>query len=60
MSLVPQVTLHSFSKWVINLVGPINPPIKMSGAGYIIIMAGYLTEWDEEELVKDCSVETIV
>jgi hypothetical protein len=39
-------------------VGPINPPVKIRGARYIIIATEYLTRWEKATPVKDCNVET--
>ena len=58
MFLVPQVTLQAFDKWVVDFVGPINPPRKLMGAHYIIIETNQLTRWDEATPLKDCTVVT--
>jgi hypothetical protein len=58
MPLAPYMTLQAFEKWAIDFVGPINPPGKHIGARYIITVTEYLTRWDEERAVKDCSVST--
>jgi hypothetical protein len=52
------VTLQAFNKWVIDFVGPINPPSKRIGERYIITTTKYLIRWVEVALVKDYSVET--
>ena len=45
MSLVPQLTLQTFDKWVVDFMGLINPPSKRTGARYIITATNYLNRW---------------
>ena len=56
MSLVPQVTLKTFDKWEVDFEGPINQLGKIIGVGYILTTTNYLTRWDEETPVKDCTI----
>jgi hypothetical protein len=56
MPLAPQLTIHAFEKWAIGFVGTINPLGKCTRAQYIIIATKYLTRWEEEREVKECSV----
>ena len=58
MSLVPQVNLQAFDKWVVNFVGPINPLGKWTGDRYINIVKKYLTRWVEATIVRDCTAAT--
>ena len=60
MSLVTQITLQAFEKWVVDFVIPINPPRKRIGARYIITAMDYLTRWYEPTPVKGCTVTTTV
>ena len=53
--LVPQVTLQPFDKWVMEFVGPINPPQKRIDARYIITTTNYLTRWAEVTPIVDCT-----
>ena len=58
MSLVPQITLQTFDKWVVDFVGPISPTWTHMAARYIITATDYLTRWDEATPVKDCTTTT--
>jgi transposase InsO family protein len=58
MPLAPKMNLQSFEKWAIDFVGPINLLGKHTGARYIITATEYLTRWEKETTVKDCSATT--
>jgi hypothetical protein len=58
LPLQPVRVLQEFEKWVVNFIGPINPPTKHSNARYIITTNDYLTRWDEEEEVQEYSINT--
>ena len=58
MSLVLQVTLQPFDKWVVDFVGPINPPGKHTGTHYIITTTSYLSWWVKATPVIDCTDAT--
>ena len=45
MSLVPQITVQPFDKWVLDFVGPINPLEKGTDVRYIITATNYLMRW---------------
>jgi transposase InsO family protein len=51
--------LQSFEKEAIDFVRPINPQEIISREWYLITMIEYLTRWEEETPVIDCTVETV-
>eukprot|EP00253_Pinus_taeda_P018173 PITA_18173 len=57
MPLQPQVTFEPFEKWVMNFVGPINPPSKQRS--YIIVCTDYLTKWEETKAIKAGTEEKV-
>ena len=58
MPLVSQVTLQPFDKWVVDFVGPINPPWNKTSARYITTAIDYLTWWAKATPVVDCNAVT--
>ena len=56
--MVPKITLQEFDKWVVDFVGPINPPSIRTGLWYIITMANSLIRLVEATLVRDCTAMT--
>lgn len=58
MPLHPVVELQPFDKWAVDLIGPINPPARHSGARYIITATDSLTRWAEAAPTQDCSTNT--
>lgn len=59
LPLNPQLSLQPFEKWVIDFVGPIQPPGKKTSAWYIITATKYLTRWAEAQPMTDCIGTTI-
>ena len=52
------MALQAFNKWVIDFIGPINPPGKKTGVRYIITATDYVTRWAKSQVVKDCTTDT--
>jgi hypothetical protein len=50
--------LQDFEKWIVDFLGPINPPARHSKDRYIISAIDYLMRWDKEEEVHDFSIDT--
>ena len=58
MPLVPKLTLQEFNKRVVDFMGPISPAGKHTRAIYIIVVMDYLTRWEEDVPIKDCTATT--
>jgi len=56
--LKPQVDFKSFHKWVMDFIGPINPPSKQKQ--YFIVCTDYLTKWVETKVIKAEIEENVV
>ena len=54
MPLVPQITMQTFDKWVVNFLGPISPIGKCTGTRYRIFAIDYLTIWAKGAPIKYC------
>jgi hypothetical protein len=52
LPLHPVRALQDFKKWVVDFIGPINPPSRHSKERYIITTTNYLTRWDEAQPVR--------
>ena len=52
------MNLQPFDKWVVDFVGPINPPGKCTGACYIITATDYLTQWAKTAPIIVCTAAT--
>ena len=50
--------MQEFDEWVVDFVGPFNPPSRQIGAQFIITAIDYLTRWDEAAPVIDCNAAT--
>jgi hypothetical protein len=48
-------SLQAFENWVVDFIGPINPPAKHSKARYIITTTDHLTRWAEAKAIQCCS-----
>ena len=47
--------MQEFDKWVVDFVGPINPPSRRTGAGYIITATDSLIRLVEATPVRYCT-----
>jgi hypothetical protein len=60
-----EIPLHSvnpslpFEIWAIDLSDPFPKRAKRTGVKYIITTVKYLTKWEEEEPVENCTKETM-
>ena len=56
--LQPQLLVEPFDRWALDLVGPINPPLKEKI--YILVCTDYMTKWVEAmALVKSNDQDVI-
>lgn len=49
MSLQPQLGIEPFEKWVIDFIGPFNPPSQQKF--HILVCMDYMTKWVEAKVV---------
>lgn len=59
LPLQPIREMQPSEKWVIYFIGPVALVTRHSQARYIITATNYLTRWVKEELVKDCTTDTV-
>ena len=59
MPLQPQMDLQAFDKWAIDFFGPINLSGGKTRTRYIITATDYVTRWEEAQVVRDCTAETV-
>jgi len=58
MPLQPPAHLEPFEKWVLDFIGPINPPSK--GKKHILVCTDYVTKWAEEKALVRATEQTVV
>ena len=52
MPLRPMMGARVFAKWVIDFIGPIDPPTMRTQAEYIIAAMDYVTKWVETKVTQ--------
>ena len=57
MPLQPQIVLKSVEKWVIDFVGPFNPPSHQKS--YILVCIDYVTKWVEARAVTRATEQVV-
>ena len=57
MPLQAQVVLEPFEKWVINFVGPFNPPSQQKV--HILVCTDYVTKWVESKAVAKATEQVV-
>ena len=59
MPLRPMMGARAFATWVIDFVGPIDPPAHRTHAQYIIVAMDYVTKWVEAKDTQKTDAHTI-
>ena len=54
----PQLVIEPFVRWVLNFVGPINPPSNQKT--YILVATEYVTKWVEAETLLRATEDSLI
>jgi hypothetical protein len=58
MPLNPQIVIKPFEIWVLDFVGPINPPSNQKV--YIVVCTDYMTKWVEDKALHRETKEAVI
>ena len=58
MPLQPQLVVEPFEQWVLDFVGPFNPPSNQKV--YMLVATDYITKWVEVVALKRAMEESVI